>query len=168
MGIPLSLPLRIRAKIRPQSTGCWVWTGARTKGGYGITGVRSLSRSSGFTQTTAHRKVYQLLVGPIPPGLQLDHLCRVRGCVNPAHMEVVTQRENLLRSQGCAAVNARKTECNRGHPLSGQNLAVTARGRECRVCVHASQQRVNARRRTDPARLAYLREWRRKRREMAR
>lgn len=66
----------------------------------------------------AHRLAYEFIRGPIPDGLQLDHLCRVRRCVNPAHLEPVSQRENLIRGEGWAGKNARKTTCNKGHALS--------------------------------------------------
>lgn len=74
-------------------TGCWFWVGTRNHKGYGrskLAGIR----------TTAHRAAYTILVGPIPAGLQIDHLCRTHACVNPAHLEVVTPRENFLR--GCS------------------------------------------------------------------
>ena len=86
-----------------------------------------------------HRAVYQELVGPIPVGLELDHLCRHPGCVNPAHLEPVLPRVNKLRGVGAAAINARKTTCRYGHPLTA------AKGRrKCRVCALAAQSRWQA------------------------
>ena len=86
----------------------------------------------------AHRVSYEALVGPIPKDLCIDHLCRVRNCVNPAHLEPVTVRENILRGNGPTAVNARKAFCKRGHPLFGENLYRKVRNgwpaRECRAC----------------------------------
>jgi hypothetical protein len=83
----------------------------------------------------AHRAAYTLLVAPIPDGLTIDHLCRNTSCVNPAHLEPVTQRENGLRGTSPAAVNARKVECVNGHPLSGDNLHIGTDGsRRCRIC----------------------------------
>jgi hypothetical protein len=90
--------------------------------------------------TYAHRFAYSVLVGPIPDGLQIDHLCRNEMCVNPEHLEPVTQRINMLRGTGPQAVNAQKTHCPKGHPLSGNNVyAHTVRatgtpGRRCRTC----------------------------------
>jgi len=94
--------------------GCWYWKGALTRGGYGtystvIDGVRR--------QVLVHRLAYELRNGRIGSGLQIDHLCRVRHCVNPKHMEPVTPRVNTLRGKTPAATNAAKTHCVRGHAL---------------------------------------------------
>src|SRR6266478_6123799 len=108
--------------IEPEpNSGCWLWVGIVSKGpgrgkGYGrfwLGGRRGGPRRN----VMAHRFMYEQLVGAIPRGLQLDHLCRVPGCVNPAHLEPVTARENLMRGNTRAAANARKTICLRGHPL---------------------------------------------------
>lgn len=82
---------------------------------------------------------HELHKGPIPEGLVIDHLCRNRGCVNPDHLEAVTQRENILRGEGLAAANARKTHCPKGHPYSGENLYVVPSSgrRQCRICADA-------------------------------
>lgn len=106
------------ALSRSAPSACWEWRGVIAPDGYGR--VPSAARH-GLT-TAAHRLVYARLVGPIPEGLTLDHLCRNRRCVNPAHLEPVTMRENNLRSNGVGAIAARKTHCNHGHPLSGENL----------------------------------------------
>jgi hypothetical protein len=109
--------------------GCWLWTGYRLHNGYG-----SLM-ANGKKNTLAHRFAYELLVGPIPDGLTLDHLCRVRNCVNPAHLEPCTMAENALRGVGPTAVNARKTHCKRGHEFTPQNTyARPDGGRECKAC----------------------------------
>ena len=98
----------------------------------------------------AHRVAYEALIGPIPKGLCLDHLCRVRYCVNPAHLEPVTVRENVLRGISPPAVNARKRLCKNGHALSGRNLYLKTRygwpGRECRTCKRLLARRWRERR----------------------
>lgn len=108
--------------------GCWPWLLApqNTKtmpSGYGRFWLRDGS------QPLAHRLVYELVVGPIPPGLTLDHLCRNTMCVNPWHMEPVTSAENVLRGEGAPAQNARKTHCKQGHPLPD-----IPPPRRCRIC----------------------------------
>jgi hypothetical protein len=83
----------------------------------------------------AHRVSYELLVGPIPQGLQLDHLCRNRRCINPAHLEPVTSRENTMRGETVAAANASRDHCPSGHPYSDSNtIALGKGGRKCREC----------------------------------
>jgi hypothetical protein len=109
--------------------GCWIWTGSEA-GGDGYGGFWSNGRT-----VRPHRWAYEHLVGPIPDDLPLDHLCRVRLCVNPAHLEPVTVAENLYRSDAPAAVNRMKTHCLRGHQLTGENLYVRPNGqRQCRTC----------------------------------
>lgn len=120
--------------------GCWQWTAGVGKAGYGIFWLEGKS-------VLAHRVVYQIFEGPIPDGLQLDHLCRNRLCVRPDHLEPVSARTNTLRSEANSAVNARKSECHRGHPLLGANLYVNPRGeRQCRECQRAAGRRYEQRR----------------------
>src|SRR3990172_7670144 len=83
----------------------------------------------------AHRITYELFRAPIPTGLTIDHLCHVRNCVNPWHLELVTMRENLLRGEGPTAANARRTQCSRGHEFNEANTGVRKTGqRYCRAC----------------------------------
>ena len=119
---------RFWRKVRKDPNGCWEWQGAKGQG-YG-----NFYLHGKFPR--AHRYAYELLVGPIPDGLTLDHLCRNRACVNPDHLEPVTQKVNTLRGEGLAAQNARKTHCPEGHPLNGDNLYQQPGNgyRRCREC----------------------------------
>jgi hypothetical protein len=108
--------------------GCWLWTAARGGNGYGyfkISGIHHL----------AHRLSFMAAFGPIPKGFQIDHLCRVRTCVKPDHLEAVECKVNLLRSPYTqASINKAKTHCVRGHSLSGENLFIDRGCRQCRQC----------------------------------
>jgi hypothetical protein len=126
-------------------TGCWLWTGARTPGGYGhFKGWIDKSSS-------AHRFSYELLVGPIAPGLEIDHLCRNTSCVRPDHLEAVTHAVNVSRNMSPIGINSRKTHCNRGHPFDEANTYVWykhgRRCRHCRACMRATAARGAARKR---------------------
>lgn len=129
------LPSRIETKFIPEpNTGCWLWFAYRDRKGYGTVGV-------GTAVKYAHRVVYETLRGPIPEGLQLDHLCRVRCCVNPDHLEPVTNQENARRGDNGKRQRAR-THCPRGHAYDAANTAVNTRGdgrkfRVCRTCDRA-------------------------------
>lgn len=108
---------------------CWIWHAATNGGGYGAVKIAG-------KMEPAHRVVYEILVGPIPDGLHLDHLCRRRRCVRPDHLEPVTNGENLRRGNGWSGINARKTECAQGHPYNEENTRIRSRGsgRDCRAC----------------------------------
>ena len=132
---------RFRSYVAVDEGGCWIWTGGKTANGYGqfSFNVEGGSRQHWYT----HRWSYTQNVGPIPAGMQIDHLCRVRACCNPAHLEAVTQTTNILRGESPYAKRARQTHCKRGHELAGDNVRVSTRGtRQCRQC---SQDREKAR-----------------------
>lgn len=117
----------------PNENGCTEWRAGTNGVGYGFL---RLGPADGSRRMYAHRWFYEFYVGPIPEGAHLDHLCRNTLCVNPDHLEPVTQKENVLRGVGPCAVNAEKTNCLRGHPLSGANLYVNPAdgSRKCREC----------------------------------
>lgn len=108
---------------------CWHWTGTLS-GGYGL-----MQSGNGGSVRSAHRISYELHKGPIPDQLQIDHLCRVRHCVNPDHLEAVTRRENFLRGFAPTAVAHRTGLCKRGHSLVEGNVYHKANGAvQCRRC----------------------------------
>ena len=128
----------MRRVVVDADTGCWLFTGSTNAGGYGQI---ELPPENGHRRgTTTHRVVYETLVGPVPSGLELDHVrergCRHRHCCNPAHLEPVTSRENTLRGDGPAAQRARQTHCKRGHDLNDPTVAYRNRHgqRVCRWC----------------------------------
>ena len=117
---------------------CWLWNATRNNQGYG-------QFWDGEDTVLAHRWSYEHFVAPIPVGLVLDHLCRTPACVNPNHLEPVTQHENILRGTAPAAQHARKTHCQRGHEFDEANTYRDPRGRRtCRTCVN--EQRRESRR----------------------
>lgn len=124
---------RFWRKVKILDDGCWLWIGSRYTDGYGLfylTGPGSKPK-----RVLSHVYAFTHCIGPIPAGLELDHLCRNRACVNPLHLEPVTNKVNVLRGSGPTALNARKSHCLNGHPLSGDNLYRTPKGfRACRAC----------------------------------
>lgn len=127
-GVNASDWFRLADSIR-RTPGCWEWLGHKANG-YGRFSVND-------REVQAHRLVYELFVGQIPEGLQIDHLCRNPGCVNPKHLEPVTQEENILRGESYCAIATRKTECKNGHPFTPENTRIRRRpnGRPFRTCV---------------------------------
>lgn len=121
---------------RPDLGRCWLWTAQVEKDGYGR------FRGPGSKKMRAHRAVYEAVIGRIRDGLTLDHLCRVRLCVRPSHMEPVTMGENVLRGTSPTAINARRAECVHGHPFDEQNTYWFPNGRRsCRACNRAAKRR---------------------------
>lgn len=114
--------------------GCWLWTAGTGQNGYGR--FRFLGRN-----VYAHRFSFALAGGELDTALELDHLCRVRNCVNPEHIEQVTGRTNTLRGDTIVADNASRTHCPAGHVLEGDNLVPTAIARGRRACLTCNRER---------------------------
>jgi hypothetical protein len=127
---------KVRPYLLADEAGCWLWQRYRNPNGYG----RMWVPGQGHRQT--HRVVYEHLVGPIPDGLQLDHLCRARACCRPDHLEPVTQRINSLRGATISADHASRTRCPRGHQLSGSNLVPSHLRRGFRACATCQRERI--------------------------
>ena len=131
---PGDLKTRLEAKSIPEpNSGCWIWIGALRKGDYGqivIDGKKKL----------AHRISYEIHKGPIPEGMELDHICRMHQCINPDHLEAVSHRVNVLRGAAPSAVHAAKTHCSKGHEFSA---SITINGkvrRHCKICKRITQR----------------------------
>lgn len=139
---PDLLPSLLRNGIVVNDEGCWQWSRRLAYDGYGRVTIRV---GDARRTVSVHRTVYSLLVGPVPDGLQLDHLCRNRGCCNPAHLEPVTCRENLLRGDTLNAANAGKTHCVRGHAFDEANTTWNGTKRHCRTCHRELMRRRRAR-----------------------
>lgn len=136
---------RVLARSVETDGGCLVYGGPLNNHGYGRLNVGS-SRDPKRKQILAHRAVYEAMVGPIPEGMVIDHLCRVRNCVKPEHLEAVTQAENLRRGNRWAEP---RTHCSHGHELTPENVKETPSGRrECRTCKRISDAAYRDRRRS--------------------
>lgn len=148
--------LHVLENHKKSSDGCWEWSGHRLPSGYGLVTSREFKRGS-KKPIYAHRLSYEAFVGPIPDGLHLDHLCRNRCCVNPAHLEPVTALENVRRGMG----HGSETHCPAGHEYTADNTHVDNGGhRHCKAC-----DKIRKRARRDNNRAAYnayQREWRAK------
>ncbi len=128
---------RFLSKTEKTNT-CWLWKAGKTSRGYGCFYAQG-------KQGTAHRWAYEHHKGPVPEGLQIDHLCRVRHCVNPDHLEAVTQTENIRRGEGGRNMLDR-THCPKGHPYNEENTISVKKQRgkaqrKCRVCRNEQQRR---------------------------
>ena len=121
-----------------KSKSCWVWESYRSKAGYGVFWADK--------RKYAHRMSWELYIGKIPSHLQIDHICRVRDCVNPKHLQLVTSKQNTLLGNGPCGINSRKKVCSNGHPFAGKNLIVDKQGRRCRECHRIKMRKQNHKR----------------------
>lgn len=143
---------------RSSDGGCWEWTAyVHPSTGYGMFTVK------GIGTRPAHRWIYEEMVGAIEPGLEIDHLCRNRRCVNPEHLEAVTHAENVRRGAAPEATKARALDretCKNGHPWTPENTGPARIGRRCRACC---RERARAWGRANPEAVAERnRRWREK------
>jgi hypothetical protein len=125
---PVVLDDRFWSKVNKTDT-CWLWTASVNHDGYGKFSYKKRT-------FWVHRLSYLAIIGEIPEGMPLDHLCRVRNCVNPDHLEPVTNKENILRGEGPSAQNAKKTHCPQGHKYNKENTYIYkfTQKRACRMC----------------------------------
>lgn len=124
---PLSLGPRFWSKVDRSSSECWIWTAAVTNAGYGKFKLPRDGKS-----ISAHRLALLLTDGPVPDGMEVDHLCRNRRCVNPAHLEIVSREENQRRSREDRGYVTTTGFCGRGHPLTASNT--TGPRKRCLTC----------------------------------
>jgi HNH endonuclease len=146
MGLPDRFWAKTSIEDRGYETPCLMWTAYRMPNGY--------ARYAHEGQACyAHRVVYETVVSPIPPGLTVDHLCRNRACVNPWHMEPVTNRVNILRGETIMATNAAKTHCVHGHEYTPENTIINPKTgrRRCATCAREQQDERNRQRREERA-----------------
>lgn len=131
---------RFWPKVIRQTEGCWIWTAGLNNKGYGQFGLKIDGR---HRLVYAHRVAYANLCSPIPEGLQIDHLCRMRCCVNPWHMEPVTAQTNQRRGFGPSGHHARQTHCVHGHEFVGDNvyIRIDNGARQCRACRRVREER---------------------------
>ena len=143
---PRPAPVEDRFWVKVEKTdGCWLWTACRIPDGYGLfwDGTYRLNRSPRFV--LAHRFAYEAAVGPIPNGLEMDHLCRNRLCVRPDHLEPVTRSTNQKRSPLTGQGNRKKGTCPKGHLYDAANTRLDKHGgRSCRACDRETARRKRA------------------------
>jgi hypothetical protein len=144
---------RFWPKVNKQQDGCWMWSAFKNPGGYGMFSVRG-------RMVLAHRFLYEITRGPIPPyepgAYELDHvICSNSGCVNPEHMRLVSHRANMLRGNGPFARKARQTHCMHGHEFTQENTkrvkSMAPGTRACRACYRKQDAKRRAKRKLDRA-----------------
>jgi HNH endonuclease len=135
------LRARFMSKVAVDAAGCWLWQAHRTPNGYGQLRV-------GGRWISAHRLAYQLFKGPIPDGLVPDHLCGVKHCANPDHLEAVTPHENWLRGTAPMVALHKAHRCQQGHDVTGPNAMVTQGRVRCRTCQRTYDLRTRAKRKS--------------------
>lgn len=151
--------IRFMKFVSVAKNGCWNWTGCKLL----IKKAFYCQFYDGKRREWSHRVSYRMFNGEIPNNLTVDHQCNNTICVNPDHLKLMTLKENILRGNSVAAVNARKTHCIRGHELSGKNLVShkSVRGRTCKICYYKSCR--DSVLRHHEARKKYWREYNKKR-----
>lgn len=133
--------LKLALYSKPTASGCCEWQAYKKDTGYGLVRV-------GGRTMQAHRASYECLVGPIPSGMEIDHLCRNRSCINPRHLEPVTKRENQMRGMAPGILIYKSGKCAAGHQMSGSNLYISPNGkRGCRQCMRSATRRYNEKKR---------------------
>lgn len=119
---------------------CWIWKAGKCSKGYGVFWMNGRNH-------LAHRVSYQWLIGEIPKGLCIDHLCKNSACVNPEHLEIVSLGENVLRGEGITAINSKKTHCPKGHMY---DMVYGTSKRGCKTCNREKMRKFRARRKEEP------------------
>ena len=115
-----------RRHMPEPNTGCWLWIGGLKPDGYARFNTRK----------TGHQMSFEHWIGKVPEGKEIDHICNMRCCVNPKHLQAITHKENIAKS-GAWEFNRKKTNCPKGHPYSGDNLYVLGTNRQCKICRRA-------------------------------
>lgn len=146
--IPIEQRLWMSVEKGISDDACWLWVGSKINNGYGV--IRKPRSAKKKGTALVHRVSYEIAFGPIPDGLDIDHKCRVRNCVNPNHLRTCTRRQNTLWGIGPSAKNAQKTHCLRGHPLEGENILIRGNRRCCRECIRIRARKHAPRRKRKP------------------
>lgn len=121
-------------KVHKDDNDCWIWKGYIDKDGYGTFSYRS-------KEMRAHRWSYMHFVGSLDNNLTIDHICNVRACVNPKHLQQIPIKDNILRGSGPSARNAKKTHCRHGHAFADNNVVHDKKQRRCRECSRLSARK---------------------------